>query len=141
MTRKLKRIENYIPCEALENEEIFCNGIFYFNISRIIEHIRNGTITPEREDLEVEKWRQYNLDFIKETHLPLVDCSQPVILAEISPGRYNLIDGHHRMEKAHRDQIRFMSSFKIKMEQLIHYFIDKRGYLAFVDYWNSKLKE
>jgi len=26
------------------------------------------------------------------------------------------------------------------MEQLINYFIDLRGYKAFVDYWNSKVK-
>jgi hypothetical protein len=72
--------------------------------------------------------------------LPSVDCSQPIILAEISPDRYNIIDGHHRIEKALRTNIAFVLAYKIKMEQLINYFIDLRAYKAFVDFWNSKLK-
>ena len=39
---------------------------------------------------------------INESHMDSVVISQPVILAEISPGRFNLIDGNHRMEKARR---------------------------------------
>jgi ParB-like chromosome segregation protein Spo0J len=31
-----------------------------------------------------------------------VEILRPVVLAEISPGQYNLIDGRHRMEKARR---------------------------------------
>jgi hypothetical protein len=78
---------------------------------------------------------------INEAHLPSVDCSQHIILAEISPGRYNIIDGHHRIEKAFRTNIALIPAYKLKMEQLINYFIDILGYKAFVDYWNSKLKD
>lgn len=31
-----------------------------------------------------------------------VDVTKPVIMAEIAPGHYNLIDGRHRVEKARR---------------------------------------
>ena len=139
-TRKLKLRDDYIPCMAMEGEEIYPNGIFRFNITRILEHIGNGNLSPEFEELEVKKWHTNNLSVINEAHLPSVDCSQPVILAEISPGRYNVIDGHHRIEKAHRTNLSYVPALKLKMEQLINYFIDLRGYKAFVDYWNSKLK-
>jgi len=72
--------------EAFENEEMFHLGIFRFNISRIWEHLQNGTLTAEKEDIDVEKW--YSGHFtgkVDETHLPTVDTSQPVIRAEISP--------------------------------------------------------
>jgi len=139
-TRKLKLRDDYVPCIAMEGEEIYPNGIFKFNITRILEHIVNGNLSPEFEELEVRKWHPSLLGVINETHLPSVDCSQPVILAEISPGRYNIIDGHHRIEKAHRNNLPFVPAYKLKMEQLINYFIDLRGYKAFVDYWNSKLE-
>ena len=35
----------------------------------------------------------------KESTIAAAELSRPVILAEISPGRYNLIDGNHRMAK------------------------------------------
>ncbi len=138
-SRKLKLLDDYVPCIAMEGEEIYPNGIFQFNISRILEHIANGNLSPEFEELEVRKWRPSLSGVINEAHLPSVDCSHTVILAEISPGRYNIIDGHHRIEKALRTNIPLVPAYKLKMEQLINYFIDLRGYKAFVDYWNSKL--
>jgi hypothetical protein len=139
-TRKLKRQYDYIPCVAMVGEEIYPNGIFKFNITCILEHIGNGNLSPEFEELEVRNWHTNTLSVINEAHLPSVDCSQPVILGEISPGRYNIIDGHHRIEKAHRKNLPYVPAYKLKMEQLINYFIDLRGYNAFVDYWNSKLE-
>jgi len=49
---------------------------------------------------------------INESHVDSVDISLPVLLAEISPGRYNLIDGNHRMEKARRMGINCMPAYK-----------------------------
>lgn len=54
--RKLKLIENYVPCKAVENEEIFRNGIFNFNISRIIEDINKEKLDVEREDINTIDW-------------------------------------------------------------------------------------
>lgn len=76
---------------------------------------------------------------IDENHLPKVDITKPVIQAEIRPGRYEIIDGNHRLEKAYRDNIETINSYKLKGEQLVKYFIETRGYEAFVEYWNSKL--
>ena len=78
---------------------------------------------------------------INESHVDSVDISQPVILAEISPGQYNLIDGHHRMEKARRLKMKCISAYRLKAEQHIGFLTSKKGYLAYIDYWNGKLKE
>jgi hypothetical protein len=42
--RKLRLNKNFHPCEVNENEELCPNGIFVFNISRIILH--NSPIKP-----------------------------------------------------------------------------------------------
>ena len=68
-----------------------------------------------------------------------VEISEPVILAEISPGQYNLIDGNHRMEKARRMGIKNISTIRLNVEQHLRFLTSKEAYLAYVKYWNSKL--
>ena len=70
-----------------------------------------------------------------------VEISKPVILAEIAPERYNLIDGNHRMEKARRMGIKSIPAYKLNVEQHIRFLTSKKAYLAYIEYWNSKLKE
>jgi hypothetical protein len=79
---------SYLIKLSLINEEMFQLGIFRFNISRIWEQIQNGTLAAEKEDIDVKKW--YNghcIAKVDEMNLPTVNTSQPVIQAEISPGR------------------------------------------------------
>ncbi len=141
--RTLKLIKNYTPCPALENDELFPNGIFVFNISKIIEHITDGQLSVEQEDICVKDW--YNTHFtdcsINEEHLKTVTLERPVIQGEISPSKYNIIDGNHRLEKAHREKVEYIKSYKLRGEQLIDYFINSRGYQEFLPYWNSKIRD
>lgn len=139
--RTLKLNKNYIPCDACENEEIYPNGIFHFNISRILEHVISDQLIVEQEDICVSDWYKshYTGNDFNEEHLKTVNLEKPVIQAEISPGRYNIIDGNHRLEKAYREKIENIKSYKLKAEQLIAYFIDVKGYQAFVKYWNDEL--
>lgn len=76
---------------------------------------------------------------MNEEHLTTVDVVKPVLQAEIRPGTFEIIDGNHRMERAYRDGVEFVESYKLKGEQLLPFFADIRGYQAFVEYWNSKL--
>ena len=69
----------------------------------------------------------------------MVDINKTVLQAEIRAGAYNIIDGNHRLEKARREGVELINSYKIKGEQLLPYFIKKKAYAAFVEYWNSKL--
>jgi hypothetical protein len=63
------------------------------------------------------------------------------IVAEISPGRYNVINCNNRMEQARRLGMETIPAYKRRPEQHMQFLTDMRGYLAYIEYWNSKLKE
>src|ERR1700722_19751395 len=84
------------PCEAREGDELYPNGVFEFNITRLLDYIRAAA--PFRGELIAISDMPYagssaNMD---EMTVRTADLSRPVILAEIAPGQYDLIDGHHR---------------------------------------------
>lgn len=92
-----------------------------------------------REEIVVST--SYNsFSAINETHVMSTDVSKPVILAEISPGQYNLIDGHHRMEKALRLGVARIPSYRLNAQQHCKFLTTEKGYIAYVSYWNDKLK-
>jgi hypothetical protein len=139
-SRKIKLNKNYQPLPVYEGDEIFRNGIFLFNISRILDDINAGILQVEEEQIHVEEWFRTNWHgSINEEHLPTVDVTKTVLQAEIRPGMFKIIDGNHRMERAFRERIMHIHSYKLKGEQLLPYFKKVEGYAAFVDYWNSKL--
>jgi hypothetical protein len=141
---RILRLNKYFtPCQTLENDETYRNGIFVFNISKIIEHLATGQLVAELEDICVTDWYKKHItsNSLNEDHLKTVKLEKPVIQGEISPGNYNLIDGNHRLEKAHRENVEYVKSYKLKGEQLIDYFIDLKGYQSFVSYWNSKIQD
>ncbi len=142
--RTLKLKKNYIPKKQINEElEIYKNGIFNFFISRILEDIENGIFKPRKERINIEKWRKIHCtnDSLNEEHLKTVNTRKPIIQAEISISRFEIIDGNHRFEKAFRDGKKTINSYKIYVEDLIPYFYDQKGYECFVKYWNSKLGE
>ena len=141
-TLKLKK--NYIPKKQINEElEIYKNGIFNFFISKILEDIENGIFTQKMERINIEKWKKTHCtnNSLNEEHLKMVNTKKPIIQAEISIGRFEIIDGNHRFEKALRDGKKTINSYKIYVEELIPYFYDQKGYECFVKYWNSKLDE
>lgn len=141
-SRKLKPDKVFVPPIEKGGDEIFRNGIFHFNISRILEDIHSGVLSVKEEGIDVVKWFKRNCKGrINEEHLASVVFSHPVIQAEISPGCYVIIDGNHRMEKALKENVAFIDSYKLYGEKLLPYLIDEKGYRAFIKYWNEKLEE
>lgn len=142
--RALKLIKNYVPKQPLSEEiEIYPNGIFQFFISKINEDIDNGIFAPKKERINIEKWRKTHTTScgLDEKHLQGVDTQKPIIQAEIRIGKFEIIDGNHRFEKAIRDGKKTINSYKIYGEELVPYFYDQKGYECFMEYWNSKLEE
>ncbi len=140
--REMKIDPDFIPCELQVEEECFRNGIFHFNISRMIEDIESGRLPVIKEQINVERWLEHHCDgVINEEHMLNVVFSKPVIQAEIRHGVFELIDGHHRIEKAHREGVSFIDSYILMGEQLPQYLTRKESYIAYVNYWNDKLKE
>ena len=139
-SRKLKLDKNYKPIPTNVGDEIYPNGIFNFNISKRLEHITAGKLEAEIELIKVSEWFKRHIGgSVNENHLPTVDITKPILQAEIHPGVFEIIDGNHRIEKACRNDVEFVNSYKLKGEQLVACFADVRGYKAYVEYWNSKL--
>ena len=80
------------------------------------------------------------LAVITESHIDVVDISTPIILAEICPGRYNVIDGNHRVEKAYRTGADHIAAYKLKPRQHMPFLTSMESYHAYIEYWNSKIK-
>ncbi|MEQ1531615.1 MAG: ParB N-terminal domain-containing protein [Methylococcales bacterium] len=139
MKKPLKIDKRFSPCPVKDDDELYPNGFFVFNITEMNRYIESALGDFSLEEIEVNT--AYNsFSSINETHVMSTDISKPVILAEISPGQYNLIDGHHRMEKALRLGVARIPSYRLNAEQHSKFLITEKGYIAFVNYWNDKLK-
>ena len=114
--KKIRVNKNFSPCPVSDEDELYRNGIFEFNITKIIEYIHKNSADIRREPVAVK-------DF----------C------AEIALGRYNLIDGNHRMEKARRVGLVSLMAYKMDVERHMKFLTDKKAYVSYVEYWNSKL--
>ena len=140
MKNKLKIDDDFTPWPVAEEDELYRNGIFVFNITRIMEYIQKNPDKYQTAEVDVsEFFREHSR--INESHVESVDVSKPVILAEIAPGRYNLIDGNHRMEKARRLGIDKVQAYRLNVNQHLQFLTGKTAYEAYVGYWNSKLEE
>ncbi len=138
-TRFLTIDKNFKPAPMDNGDELYPNGIFVFNITRMIEYLKEhqDQITPEI--IHVKESRNV---FLKpnEDHINTTDITIPIILAEISPGRYNVIDGNHRLEKAYRSNVEKILSYKLSPELHMPFLTSVRAYHAYIDFWNTKLK-
>jgi hypothetical protein len=135
---RLKVDKNFRPCPVCDGDELYPNGIYIFNITKMLEHIKNN---PSEFDLVRINVADFPKQFssINEMHVDSVDVSRPVLLAEISPGRYNLIDGNHRVEKARKIGKNHLLAYKLSVKQQIRFLTEKKAYISYVMYWNEKL--
>lgn len=138
--RELKINNNFIPSKIEQGDELFRNGIFVFNITRMTDYIKEHNDKFLLDCIKVLDYRSDSLSVINESHVNSVDISIHVIIAEICPGIYNVIDGHHRIEKAYRDKVDTIMAYKLTPEQFIPFLTTKEGYKSFIEYWNGKLK-
>jgi hypothetical protein len=130
---------NYVTVESLEDEELYRHGIFEWNISKIIQYINEN----ERDILQtvIDVKKHFHSASINESHVDTVNLFIPVIQAEINPGNYIVIDGHHRLAKAKKNNVPFINSYKLKVIQHNQFFTSIKSYATFVDYWNSKIRD
>ena len=138
-SRLLKPDPNFSPLPVEDGEELFQNGLFQFNISAMIQHLQENPTAATLETVYVKDFCG-RFSTINESHLDSVDISKPVIIAEISPGRFNLIDGNHRMEKARRAGMEAVQGYKLTVPRHLQFLTSQKAYLAFIDYWNDKLR-
>jgi hypothetical protein len=138
--RTLATDKKFTPVEIRGGDEFFANGIFEFNITRMIDYIKSN---PELFIPVKVSVPEFNNDFsvIDEEYIDSVILDEPVILAEIAPCRFNLIDGNHRMEKAKRLGRQNIMAYKLSAEQHIRFLTSRNSYEKYITYWNDKLSE
>jgi len=140
MQKVLKIDKNFKPCPADDGEEVYANGIFKFNISKMIAHIHNNPDMFATETVVVKEIYTTS-PHINEDHMDSVHVSKPVILAEIAPDQFNLIDGHHRAEKAVRSGLKEIKAYRLTPFQHIQFLTKQTSYEKYIEYWNDKLKQ
>ena len=129
---------HFRPCEPLDGEEIYPNGIFEFNITRLLAYIdAEGRFRAEFVALD-DIPHAGKSSGLNELFVAAADLARPVILAEIAPGRYNLIDGHHRVARARREGLASIRAYRIRCPEHVAFLTSERAYEAYVEYWNAK---
>jgi hypothetical protein len=147
--------ESYVREPPQEDDEYLRNGVFCFNISKMIDDIEHNRCEFAMGQIDVPVWKFNGADCkLKEEYVEAADLLRPVIIAEIAPDRlngnslidsnnwrmrgYNVLDGHHRIEKASRLGIKTLDAYILPMETHICYMYE--GFNEYVEYWNEKYK-
>ena len=134
--------------------EYYPNGLFKFNISKLIEHIEANKADYALDQVDVSSYcQQFCHKEMTSAYVDAADLTRPIILAEIAPDRlhhgypnisqdyysrgYNLIDGHHRLAKAKQRGFEKLFAYILPMEQHIDFM--ESGFETYVAYWNGKI--
>jgi hypothetical protein len=138
--RKLKARADFVPLEIESGDEFYPNGIFEFNITKLARYIKESPDKFRPEPVNIGDFAG-EFSSINEPHMESALSTEPVIIAEISPGRYNLIDGNHRMEQARRRGEKTIMGYKIGPRDHMRFITTKKGYSAYIEYWNEKIDQ
>ena len=94
------------PYPVDPEDEIYANGIFEFNVTRLLAFVQEHVDRFPVEQVEISEFPEYSdSSHLNEETICLAHLTRPVLLAEIAPGRYSVIDGNHRLAKARREGI------------------------------------
>ena len=137
--RKLKIDKRFQPPSFDAGDEFYPNGIFEFNITKLLAFIKANSDRFPEEEVEIETIRSFSSDNLDESTIQNANISIPIVLAEISPGRFNVIDGNHRLENAFRRGVKKIPAFKITSEHHVVFLVSKECHKAYIEYWNSKI--
>lgn len=137
---KLKINKKFQACPVDYDDEIYPNGIFRFNITKMIEYIQKNNFFMEQVSVK-EIRNGFGTDLLNEVTIQKANLEKPIILGEIAPNRFNVIDGNHRVERAFRDGVATIPAYRITPKDHIQFLTDEKSYKTYVSYWNEKLKE
>jgi hypothetical protein len=138
---RLQLDRQFRPCATEPEDELYPNGIFEFNVTRLLAFIGAHTERFPTELVELAEIPDYGGSArLDEAAIVAADLSRPILLAEIAPGHYNVIDGHHRVAKARRQDVQCMLANRVRCPEHVAFLTSTRAYETYVEYWNSKLE-
>ncbi|MGK5084775.1 ParB/Srx family N-terminal domain-containing protein [Bdellovibrionota bacterium FG-1] len=140
-TRKMKLKKDFTPPSFDDGDEFFPNGIFEFNITKLLSFIGSHPSAFPVENVEVSSLVRGVPDHLDENTVQQANFRNPIVLAEISPGRFNVVDGNHRLEKARREGAVKIPAYRVAAEQHVSFMKTVKGYRAYIGYWNTKVRE
>lgn len=138
--RKLKIDKNFQPLSRDEGDEFYPNGIFIFNITKLLRFIKTNPHKFPPEEVSVKTVRTSSSRTLDESTIQVANIADPIILAEIAPNRFNVIDGNHRLERAYREGASIILAYKVQAEQHVAFLTSITAYEDYVEYWNSKTR-
>jgi hypothetical protein len=136
----LKPDEKFQPCPVDEGEEVYPNGIFHFNISRLLAFLDDHPARFPIELIALTEIASYDDSHLDGETVRSADLSRPILLAEISPGLFNVIDGNHRVAKARRHSMPTVPARRIHCPDHVQFLTSVNAYQKYVEYWNSKIR-
>lgn len=123
-----------------EGEEFYLVGIFEFNITKLLAFIQEHLDAFHIEACSIRKTRVFSSKNLDEASIQKANLSNPILLGEISPNNFDVIDGKHRLERAYRDGRQTILAYRIFAEQHIRFLTSIKAYKIYVRYWNDKVK-
>ena len=137
--KKMMLDKKFKPFPVDEDDELYPNGLFVFNISKLMLFVKANKSSFPVEDVELQSLQIFRSSNFDEATIEAAYLSAPILLAEISPGMFNVIDGNHRLEKACRAGIDQIPAYRIFANQHLAFLTTVKAYKAYIKYWNSKV--
>jgi hypothetical protein len=106
----------------------YANGIFEFNVTRLLAFIDNCPEPFPVESVLVDEFPAYGSSHLNEETVLNADLSRPILLAEIAPGRFNVIDGNHRLARARREDVQMVPARRVHCPDHVAFLISDWAY-------------
>jgi hypothetical protein len=137
---RLRLEKAFQPCPVGPGDEVYPNGIFEFNITRLLAFVQEHVDLFPVERVELSDLPDYGESpNLNDEVIRLADLSRPIVLAEISPGNYNVIDGNHRLAKARREGVAALPAYRLPCPTHVAFLTSAFAYEKYVEYWNDKV--
>lgn len=138
--KRVKNDKGFVPASVGPEDELYPNGIFEFNITKMLAFLKANADTFQVESVAVEELGS-SFGSLDESTIEIADLTAPIVLAEISPGRFSVIDGNHRAEKARRLGVKNIPAYRVRSDVHFRFLTSDRAYRTYVSYWNSKVSD
>ena len=102
-------------------------------LGELIVFIKANKSSFPVEEVELRSLQIFRSSNFDETTIEAANLSVPILLAEISPGMFNVIDGNHRLEKACRAGINRIPAYRIYANQHLAFLTTVKAYKAYIE--------